>query len=74
MWGQLIIGSFFYKKKQIENPLYIPKVSVIIPAWNEQTGIKRTVQSIVENGYPNYEVIVVNDGSTDRTADMVASL
>lgn len=44
---------------------YRPKVSVIIPAWNEAVGIVRTVTSVLENEYAPLEVIVVNDGSTD---------
>lgn len=45
----------------------VPKVSVIIPAWNEEVGILRTVKSVLNNGYDNFQVIVVNDGSTDAS-------
>ena len=46
---------------------YEPKVSVIIPAWNEEVGVLSTINSVVENGYDNLEVVVVNDGSTDNS-------
>lgn len=59
-------------KKRRANPLigaqpFSPKVSVIVPAWNEEVGIIKTIESIVFNGYDNFELIVVNDGSTDNS-------
>lgn len=50
---------------------YSPRVSVIIPAWNEEVGIINTIKSIVNNTYKNIEVIVINDGSTDNTDQLV---
>jgi len=44
-----------------------PNVSVLIAAFNEEVGIVRTLQSIVDNGYDNLEIVVINDGSTDNT-------
>ncbi|HEY6541278.1 MAG TPA: glycosyltransferase family 2 protein, partial [Ktedonobacteraceae bacterium] len=44
-----------------------PLVSVIVPARNEERNIRRCVTSLLEQGYPNFEVIVVDDGSTDAT-------
>lgn len=46
---------------------YKPMISVIVPAWNEEVGIVRTVESILANDYDNLEVVVVNDGSTDKS-------
>ncbi len=46
---------------------YNPKVSVIIPAWNEEVGIISTIESLLANTYDNTEIIVVNDGSTDTS-------
>lgn len=43
----------------------LPKISVIVPAWNEEVGILRTVESVIHNGYENFEIVVINDGSTD---------
>lgn len=45
----------------------LPGISVIVPAYNEQVAIVRTVRSILALSYPKLEVLVVNDGSTDRT-------
>ena len=46
---------------------YVPRVSVIVPAWNEEVGLVKTVKTILANDYPNLEVVVVNDGSTDNS-------
>ncbi|WP_196140346.1 glycosyltransferase family 2 protein [Aliikangiella sp. G2MR2-5] len=50
---------------------FSPKVSVLIPAWNEEVGILKTIQSVVNTAYKNLEIIVVNDGSTDSTHRLV---
>ncbi len=42
-----------------------PPVTIIIPAWNEQGVIVNTVRSALQTDYPNFQVIVVDDGSTD---------
>lgn len=47
------------------------KVSVLIPAWNEEIGVERTIASVMANDYPDIELVVVNDGSTDSTDEVV---
>src|SRR5215211_2024253 len=51
-----------------------PLVSVVIPVYNEEVGIATTVRSLVSNGYPDLDIVVVDDGSNDRTAEVVARL
>ena len=46
-----------------------PAVTIIIPAWNEQGVIVNTVDSALQADYPRFQVIVVDDGSTDLTLD-----
>ena len=48
-------------------------ISVVIPAYNAGGFIKRTIDSVLAQTYRDYEVIVVDDGSTDNTADVVKS-
>lgn len=48
-----------------------PFVSVVVPARNEEASIGACLDSILANDYPAFEVIVVNDASTDRTAEVV---
>jgi len=53
---------------------YRPAVSVVIAAYNEQKVIARTIDAVLANGYPNLEIIVVDDGSKDDTAGEVQRL
>ncbi|HEV2474697.1 MAG TPA: glycosyltransferase family 2 protein, partial [Chthonomonadales bacterium] len=52
----------------------LPPVSVIVPARNEERNIARCVTSLLEQGYPDYEVIVVDDDSTDETPRILDEL
>jgi len=55
-------------EKKEENQLnFNKKISVIIPAYNEEAVIDKSIRSILNQTYPNKEIIVVDDGSTDRT-------
>lgn len=47
------------------------KASILIPAYNEEKTIAKTLASIQESTHRYYEVLVIDDGSTDRTADIV---
>lgn len=53
-----------------ESP-FAPGISVIAPAYNEQTTIITNVNSMLTLDYPLYEVVIVNDGSKDRTLDLL---
>ena len=53
---------------------HLPTVTVVVPAYNEAVGIERAVRSLAGSDYPDLEVIVVDDGSTDDTANVVAAL
>ena len=46
-------------------------ISVIIPLYNKEPIIERSLQSVLSQDYDDFEVIVVNDGSTDRSAEIV---
>ncbi|MBL0940366.1 MAG: glycosyltransferase [Gemmatimonadaceae bacterium] len=48
---------------------YAPMVTVLIPAYNEGRVIARTINSVLEQAYPSFEVVVIDDGSRDDTAE-----
>lgn len=50
-----------------------PLVSVIVPAWNAQATLDATLASIKVQTYRNLEIVIVDDGSTDRTAEIAGS-
>ncbi len=52
------------------SPLHRPKVSIIVPVKNEEKVVERLLEALVNLTYPNKEVIVVEDGSTDRTGEI----
>lgn len=49
-----------------------PLVSVIIPCYNQANFLAETLTSVLQQTYPYWECIIVNDGSTDNTADVIA--
>jgi cellulose synthase/poly-beta-1,6-N-acetylglucosamine synthase-like glycosyltransferase/peptidoglycan/xylan/chitin deacetylase (PgdA/CDA1 family)/spore germination protein YaaH len=72
----LIIGVFavidrFRKRRNFAGPNYAPRVAVLIPAFNEQKVIVRTVRSVLLSHYKDIRIIVIDDGSTDKTYQTV---
>ncbi len=53
------------KQQALAGKSYHPRVSVIVPAWNEEVGILNTIKTILASTYRNMEIIVINDGSID---------
>lgn len=71
MFIQVMIGATFYEATRwptATGPR--PLVSVVIPAWNEEVGLGKTIESVLASDYPNLEIIVVDDGSTDQTPEI----
>lgn len=55
-------------------PARLPGVSVLVPARNEEAAIARCVASLLAQDYPDFEVLVLDDESTDRTREILGSL
>src|SRR4051794_20190145 len=56
------------------NPFNGSLVSVLIPARNEERNIQTTLSAVLANPDPDFEVIVLDDHSTDRTAEIVSQM
>jgi glycosyltransferase involved in cell wall biosynthesis len=50
-----------------------PSVAVVIPCWNAERWIERAVQSVIDQNYSNLEIIVIDDGSTDGSLEVIRS-
>ena len=57
-------------RRYIDSANMIP-VSLIVPAYNEEATVVETVRNLLKLNYPEYEIIVVNDGSKDRTLELL---
>ncbi len=56
-----------YREETQEDIKSYPKISIIIPAYNEEKVIQHTIEAMIETKYPKKEIIFVDDGSTDKT-------
>jgi glycosyltransferase involved in cell wall biosynthesis len=63
-------------KRILQNKLIILpyQVSIIIPLYNKQSFIRNTIKSILSQTEQNFEIIIVDDGSTDRSIDVVKNI
>ncbi len=69
------MAYFYMTKYTVENkPIYTPFVSIIVPVYNEEKVVKNSINSLLKLDYPNYEIIVVNDGSKDNTAKVAEEM
>lgn len=68
-------GSIYYFRRDVRQAERAddsyPFVSILLPAFREEQVIARSIEGILKLDYPAFEVIVINDGSPDRTADIV---
>ncbi len=55
----------------VENNTHKPIVSVIIPTYNREHVLERAIQSVLNQTYKNYELIIIDDGSTDDTSKIL---
>jgi len=69
----MIGGCIYYFRIERKDPLPLtetPMVSVLVPAFNEGDNIINTVKKLRQLNYPNYEIIVINDGSSDESPEI----
>lgn len=59
------------KEKKLPVVTYQPFVSIIVPAYNEEVTGSKTVENLLFSNYPDFEIIFVDDGSTDKTYQII---
>ena len=79
-YGLYSIAATKYQKRKLKkhplviNESYKPFVSIMVPAHNEEYVIANTIENILSLDYPNFEIIVIDDRSTDNTSIVVKEL
>ncbi|HET8575209.1 MAG TPA: glycosyltransferase family 2 protein [Candidatus Paceibacterota bacterium] len=68
-WHDVVVA--YKNKRNYNGKYYQPLVSVMIPAWNEEVGLLNTVRTLLRSDYRNVELVIVNDGSTDRSHEFM---
>ncbi|HEY4197392.1 MAG TPA: glycosyltransferase, partial [Mucilaginibacter sp.] len=72
--GVLAVRQFFEDKKEHAKRFSdreLAPVSIIVPAYNEEVTAIKTIQSLLKIDYPNFEIIFIDDGSKDKTYELV---
>lgn len=73
VFGALLF--YFSNERKGALPLErFPFVSILMPAHNESSILYPVIEQMVELNYPNYEIIIINDGSSDDTAEVIKNL
>jgi poly-beta-1,6-N-acetyl-D-glucosamine synthase len=70
----LFYWRYEYKKTQQPTLPSWPKVSIVVPCYNEEDNVRETIKNLLEMNYPDYEIIAVNDGSSDGTQGILDEL
>lgn len=71
----LFMAYFYTTRYTVEiKEGYYPFISIIVPVFNEGIVLRHSIESLLEIDYSNYEIIIVNDGSTDNTSAVGESL
>lgn len=79
-WLWMIGGVWFYLRRELSTPALpyfdenAPGCSIIIPCYNEEEHVAETIRFALATRYPTIEIIVINDGSSDNTQQIIEQL
>lgn len=68
---RILKGARYARYHELSGSEQVPPVSILVPSYNEELTIIESVRSLLNLGYPSYEVIVINDGSKDATLQVL---
>lgn len=71
LYNRIHIRNKAVRKEEVHFTQEMPPLSVILYARNEADNLRKILPSILEQDYPQFEVIVINDASTDETEDVL---
>ena len=80
VYGLYSIAATKYQKRKLKkypiviNENYKPFVSILVPAHNEESVITNTIENILNIDYPNFEILIIDDRSSDNTATVIKEL
>src|SRR5262245_35013059 len=69
--GALAVSERWHSRRAVYSDAFVPSVSVIIPAYNEEKVICQTIRSLLDSDYAKCDIVIVDDGSSDDTARRV---
>lgn len=72
--GSLALGQWLRSRRRERlhaGSHYVPLVSILVPAYNEELVVESTIRSLLASDYSSYEIIVIDDGSQDNTSKVV---
>jgi cellulose synthase/poly-beta-1,6-N-acetylglucosamine synthase-like glycosyltransferase len=72
LFYSLVFGKLAYRSEPHYEPDEFPPVSIVICAKNEAQNLKKNLKVVMIQNYPAFEVIIVNDQSTDNTVEVIA--
>jgi biofilm PGA synthesis N-glycosyltransferase PgaC len=76
-WIMGAVIFYFRHEKGVRAPPTLdvhPRVSILVPCHNEELVIRDTIDHLASNNYPNYDIIAIDDGSSDRTGELLKEL
>lgn len=66
-------GPLWWRARPAAQPQAAPKVSVLVKAYNHAPYVRQTIQSVLDQSFQDFEIVVTDDGSTDATPEILGS-